>query len=605
MEQCLPLRDIDQQFAAFICRLAGSDSETLGAVAAQLSAAVGQGDICLDLVELFAADAAACIELLRTFTVVGAPGEYRPLVLDEGGRLYLHRYWQYESSLVAAIRGMVAHRPAVDVSVLTAGLARLFPGREEETDWQQVAAATAVRSRFAVISGGPGTGKTSTVVKIIALLLEQPGSEKLRIALAAPTGKAAARLKESLHASRSSLQLDEGLAAAFPEEVATIHRILGVLPGSGRFRHDSGNLLPFEVVVIDEASMVPLPLLSKVVSALAPGARLILLGDRDQLSSVEAGAVLGDICATGEQHAFSPEFASFAAAVTGRALAPAEVAAAAPLLADGVVMLQKNYRFDSDSGIGALSRAINAGAGAAALAALRRGVYADVCLQPVAAPRELELRLIQPVVAGFRAYLAAADPDTALTLFDRFRVLCALRQGSYGAVGINRTIENCLAASGLIAPRKEWYPGRPVMITVNDYSRRLFNGDIGITLSDPDNGGQLAVWFRTADGGVRKMSPCRLPPHETVYAMTVHKSQGSEFERLLLIIPPFDSQLLTREILYTGLTRARKALEVWCNEEIFVAAVARQISRRSGLRQALWGEQTTCGGEQGGKPCLR
>ncbi len=589
MEAIVQLREIDSQFADFICRLAGSDSEALRTVAGNLSAAVGQGDICLDLAEVAGFEAVELAALLRSTVVVGAPGEFKPLVLDPAGRLYLFRYWQYEHDLAAAIKRMAGDPLPLDLNVLQAGLTRLFPRQENEADWQQIAAATAVRSRFAVISGGPGTGKTSTVVKIIALLRQQPGNDHIRIALAAPTGKAAARLKESIHAARNSLLSATDTLENFPEDVATIHRLLGVIPSSCRFHHNRENPLPFEVVIIDEASMVPLPLLAKLLAAMAPQARLIMLGDRDQLSSVEAGAVLGDICASGETHAYSREFAAFTAKVTGVTLARQQSAGAVPLLADAVVVLQKNYRFGSASGIGALSRAINDGEGAASLDALMTGRYPDVCLQPVPSLHELEAQLAEAVTSGYGVYLAEKDPAAALDLFDRFRVLCALRQGGYGVAAINQAIENCLAAKGLIAPQKEWYQGRPVMITRNDYSRQLFNGDIGITLPDPDNVDQLAVCFRAADGGVRKISPFRLPAHETVYAMTVHKSQGSEFERLLLIMPPFDSQLLTREILYTGLTRARTAAEIWCSVEILLATVSRRIARRSGLRQALWG----------------
>jgi exodeoxyribonuclease V alpha subunit len=587
METIIQLQEIDHQFADFICRLAASDSAALWQAVARLSAAVGQGNICLDLGDVAGFNGGELAALLRATPVVGAPGEYRPLILDAADRLYLYRYWQYERDLAEAIRMLSADRPPLDPVVLQTGLARLFPGEESEPDWQRLAAATAVRSRFAVISGGPGTGKTSTVVKIIALLREQPGGETLRIALAAPTGKAAARLKESIQAARNSMQCDN--AENFPEDVATIHRLLGVIPASCRFRHDRQNQLPFEVVIIDEASMVPLPLLAKLVAALAPQARLIMLGDRDQLASVEAGAVLGDICATGESHAFSAEFAAFCAEVTGTTLSPDNLEPAAVPLADAVVVLQKNYRFGGASGIGALSRAVNSGEGVAALDGLKAGRYPDVSLQPVPQQHELEAQLAESVFSGYGDYLAAADPATALDRFDRFRVLCALRQGSYGVAALNGAIEKCLAARGLIAPHSEWYQGRPVMITRNDYGRRLFNGDIGITLTDPDNAGQLAVYFRSADGGVRRFSPYRLPEHETVYAMTVHKSQGSEFERLLLIMPTFDNQVLTREILYTGMTRARSSVALWCTEEIFLATVSRRIARRSGLRQALWG----------------
>lgn len=590
MEQSVILQEIDVQFADFICRLDGSDNDDLRAVAGRLSAAVGQGNICLDLAESFGAEKAADLAaVLRSTAMVGCPGEFKPLLLAAGNRLYLYRYWRYEHDLAESLLAMTADRPAVDLHALQSGLERLFGRSEGEPDWQKIAAATAVRSRFAVISGGPGTGKTSTVVKILALLLEQAGGETIRIALAAPTGKAAARLKDSLQAARGSLLLPVELAESFPEEAATIHRLLGVIPDSCRFRHDQCNQLPFEVVVIDEASMVPLPLMAKLVAALASQARLILLGDRDQLSSVDAGAVLGDICASGETHAYSGEFAAFTTAATGATLAPQQVAPAAPLLADAVVALQKNYRFGADSGIGAISRDINAGNGAAALESLRMERYPEIRLQDVPAPHELESRLAEVVVSGYSAYLAEKDPQAALDHFERFRVLCALRQGSFGVSGLNKSIENCLAARCLISPQKLWYQGRPVMITLNDYSRKLFNGDIGITLADADSAGELAVYFRGADGGVRKIAPHRLPAHDTVFAMTVHKSQGSEFDRLLLIMPPFDNQVLTREILYTGMTRARSSVELWCTDEVFLASVDRRITRSSGLRQMLWG----------------
>lgn len=593
MEPMLPLRDIDMQFADFLCRLAGGsdarDVPELWNAAGRLSAAVGQGNICLDLEESFGAEAGALAATLRASHLVGAAGDYRPLILDLQGRLYLYRYWKYERDLAEAVRAMAADRPALDEAVLRDGLTRLFGVYDQsDLDWQRTAAAMAVRSRFSVISGGPGTGKTSTVVKIMALLLEQPGGAGQRIALAAPTGKAAARLKESIISARERLRGQTALAEGLPDDVSTIHRLLGVVPASSRFRHSGDNHLPFEVVIIDEASMVPLPLMAKLVEALAPQARLILLGDRDQLSSVEAGAVLGDLCNTGTVHTFSEEFSRFVVEVTGVAIAREQLSSRIPLLADAIVVLQRNYRFGQQSGIAALSRAINAGEGREALDRLKAGQYPDVTLAALPASHDLRKQLEGVVVAGYRDYLQQSDPAAALRDFDRFRVLCAMRQGSHGVTGINQVIEAGLAAKGLIAPHKRWYRGRPVMVTRNDYNLKLFNGDIGIALPDPDDREQLAVFFLSPEGGVRKFSPFRLPEHETVYAMTVHKSQGSEFERILMVLPPFDNQLLTREILYTGLTRARKSAQLWCPDEIFISTVNRRIVRRSGLRQALW-----------------
>ncbi|HIJ86877.1 MAG TPA: exodeoxyribonuclease V subunit alpha [Desulfuromonadales bacterium] len=589
MREDVQFRAIDIVFADFLCSREGGNTGVLRTAAACASFAVGQGNICVDLADLFDRDeVAAAADRLRCSKMVGKPGEYRPLVLDEANRLYLHRYWKYESDLAKALISMAADQPDVDTELLKDGLFRLFPPTAESPDWQKTAAAAAVRNRFCVISGGPGTGKTTTVVKIIALLLEQAKGSRMRIGLAAPTGKAAARLKESIYRAGKELETRTTVAENIPADVATIQRLLGVIPDSCRFRHNAGNPLPFEALVVDEASMVPLGLMTKLVEALAPGSRLILLGDRDQLASVEAGAVLGDICNTGHRFGFSPEFQAFIAEATGCSVPERCAGDSAAPLADSVVVLQKNYRFDEESGIGLVSTAINSGTVATLLGRMKDGTTGGLILRATPPPDLLQKKLAHAVVAGFSDYLRQESPDDVLRTFDRFRVLCALRQGLYGVEGINNIIETCLADEGIIKTDKQWYHGRPVMVTVNDYSLKLFNGDIGITLNDPESDIGLSVYFPSLNGQSRTYSPYRLPAHETVFAMTIHKSQGSEFERVLLVIPPFSHQILTREILYTGLTRARASVELWCSDEIFTAACGRRVERRSGLRQALW-----------------
>lgn len=584
-------RDIDYRFADFICRLAVNGSDELRRVALRVSNAVGQGHICIDLAAEAGEDAEGgrFTDLLRSSGIVGNPGEFAPLILDDT-RLYLYRYWKYERELSERIKEKAGYPCSVDVGILREGMTRLFGSSVAgETDWQRVAAAAALRSGFAVISGGPGTGKTSTVVKIIALLLEQPGGERLRVALTAPTGKAAARLKESIRLAKEGLAGATPVQDRIPDEVTTVHRLLGVIPGSIRFRYNRGNPLPHDVVVVDEASMVALPLMARLVEAMAPSARLILLGDRDQLSSVEAGAVLGDICDAGDAPGFSPEFRSFIEETTGERLEEERTGASRSSLVDSLVILRKNYRFGADSGIGALSRAINNGDGELALASLRNGEVVGVTWRETPTVEVLDHALAPEVLAGYGDYLASDDPATVLAAFDRFRVLCAVREGRYGVAGLNGAIERILAGRGIISPNRRWYRGRPVMVTVNDYSQRLFNGDVGITLHDPENPGSLAVFFPSATEGVRKVSPLRLPHHETVFAMTVHKGQGSEFDGILLVIPPLDNPVLTRELLYTGITRARSAAALWCDNEVFQSAVTRRIERRSGLRKALTG----------------
>jgi len=590
MREDLQIRNIDIVFADFVCSRDNGSTDLLRKAATFASSAVGYGNICVDLADVFgASEVTSAAAGLRTSKMVGEPGEYRPLVLDDANRLYLHRYWKYESDLAATLISMASDVPDVDTVLLKDGLSRLFSKTDESIDWQGVAAAAAVRSRFCVISGGPGTGKTTTVVKIIALLLEQAKGSRMRIGLAAPTGKAAARLKESIYKAGKDLANSTSVAESIPSDVSTLQRLLGVIPDSCRFRHNADNPLPFEAIVVDEASMVPLGLMAKLVEALAPGSRLILLGDRDQLASVEAGAVLGDICNTGHGFGFSSAFKALITEVTGCTIPESFVGSNVPVLADSVVVLQKNYRFGEDSGIGLVSTAINNDNAASVLGGMKDGTTSGLILRETPSRDSLQKKLAAAVIPGFSDYLRHENPDDALVAFDQFRVLCALRQGIYGVEGINSLIEACLADEGIIKPDKQWYHGRPVMVMINDYSLKLFNGDVGIALNDPESEIGLSVYFPSINGEARKYSPYRLPAHETVYAMTVHKSQGSEFERVLIVMPPFSNQILTREIIYTGLTRARTSVELWCTDEIFTAACGKRIERRSGLRQALWG----------------
>jgi exodeoxyribonuclease V alpha subunit len=440
-----------------------------------------------------------------------------------------------------------------------------------------------------VISGGPGTGKTYTVAKILALLKEQAGPEKLRIGLAAPTGKASARLQEAIRISRENLDCPDPVKAALGGEASTIHRLLGTLSGSPYFQHNAKNPLPLDVLVVDEASMVDLALLSKLAEAVPSGAHFILLGDKDQLASVEAGAVLGDICDTGHVHGFSKPFREAMKRVTGENIGENRAGSEPPGPADCIVELKKSYRFGRKSGIGAVSRAVNEGDSVQALDLLRRGDTRDIEWRELPRPDRLAHALKDRIIAGFTGYLRADDPRETFDLFSRFRILCALRDGPYGVHSLNLLAEQILKGQGLIKKDDRWYHGRPILITRNDYNLNLFNGDIGIILEDPDAHEGPRAFFQAADGTLRNFPPLRLPEHETVYAMTVHKSQGSEFDQVLFILPDKVVPVLTRELVYTGMTRAKEKSEVWGKEEVFRSAVARRIERASGLRDALWG----------------
>jgi exodeoxyribonuclease V alpha subunit len=541
--------DIDRHFARFINDF--GEGELPAIAAAMLSRNIRHGHICLDLVKgpvhfdeplpVFIWPTLETWE--KAFTknrAIGGPADGRPLVLDNAGRLYLRRYWEYEKALAEAI-------------LLRCDSQK--PANPRTGDLQELAIETALARRFVVISGGPGTGKTTTVLKILERMLSQPGGENLRIALAAPTGKAAARLQETLLAGGANGVRQDRL----PKSASTLHRLLGSRRNSVYFRHNAKNPLPVDLVVVDEASMVPLTVMAKLFAALPHRANVILLGDRDQLSSVEPGAVLGDI---------------------------ARAASEPGPLQGSLVVLDKNYRFGNESNIFALCNAVREGEIERALKILNSGERPDVISGRTPPPLQVTERLRQRVIAGYSAYLRAPDPAEALKEFKKFRVLCALRTGPYGVESLNRTIEKILREERLVTGTQNTYAGMPILITQNDYQLRLYNGDIGILLPDPTNGSLLA-WFIGEDGGIRRVPPARLPEYEPAFVMTVHKSQGSEFDNVLLILPDKESPVLTRELIYTGLTRARSRVEVWFQESVLRAAIARTIQRGSGLRDRL------------------
>ena len=591
--------DLDLEFARFMGELAGDGSWELLLGCALVSRAVGQGDVCLALPQhagqlllwpetgqdaVWAPELENWRQALRRSRVVGEPGSFRPLVLDDQDRLYLYRYWQYEDQLAAELRQRAGPVHPIDDTRLQAGLQRLFPAqRASATDWQKVAAALAVLQGFSIISGGPGTGKTTTLARILALLSEQSDGAPLRIGLAAPTGKAAARMQEAIRTSKEKLagQVDPAILAAIPEAAATLHRLLGPLPDGVYFRHNRDNPLALDVLVIDEASMVDLALMTKTVQALPPACRLILLGDKDQLSSVEAGAVLGELCAGTD--GYSSAFAHRLATLTGEAVTPG--AAAPHPLQDTVALLHHSYRFGGDSGIGRLAHAVNQG-DEAAIQTLLRQTADDVRWRAAASTAEL----LEQMLAGYRRYqeqIANQAPIAeAFAAFQEFRVLCPQRAGPTGVETLNALIESRLRTR-LGRAGSEWYAGRPVMITRNDYQLRLFNGDIGIAFPDSGRERLLRVYFQAPDGALRRFPITRLPAWEPVFAMTIHKSQGAEFDDVLLALPAEDSRVMTRELIYTGITRARRRVTVWGDPQRLLQAVRKTVQRSSGLQEKL------------------
>lgn len=573
--------------------------------AALLCESAKDGNVCLDLGEcaqrvLFEAlpsaglapELASWISQLSAAAFIAAPGTVAPLVLS-GSRLYLHRHWSDEQAVAAGIVSRLA--PAqFDMQLLASGLSSLYPSSDADViDWQKLAAAQAVRNQFTVISGGPGTGKTTTVVKVLSLLLAQDPT--LRIRLAAPTGKAAARMVESIRSARQSLQLAPAVANAMPDEASTIHRLLGQRGGNGRrlFRHDRDNLLRLDCLVIDEASMIDLSLMRALLDALPNSTRLILLGDRDQLASVDAGNVLGDITGHGIELAYTQTTAEQLAPLCGYEEAALPVNSTLPVVADSIALLRTSHRFTHDSGIGRLARLVNTGdaAGARELLSLsattsETGQTDLVWMQAEqdAGPKLMK-EALDWAVERYSRYLQCRSVEEALAVLGQTRILCAVHSSPLGDVEINRLVAERLRQRQLIGSEDNGH-GTPVMISVNDYELELFNGDIGLLWRSET--GVLEACFPTLDGEVRRLPVQSLPQFVPAWALTVHKSQGSEFEQVMLVLPnDTRSPLLTRELLYTGITRARSKLVLCASAQALNAACQSAVKRHSGLADIL------------------
>ena len=598
------LRTLDHALAQSLRRLQPDTPEAVQLAAALASLAVSQGHAGFDptqpqrLLDAEGVDwpaAQAWLQQLRDSPWVATPAqdaavaEDAPLVLEHG-LLYLRRYREYERRLALGLQ-RIASQPlaANDAAALAPLFARLFPDALQGMDHQARAAAVALRHPLLLVTGGPGTGKTTTIARVLALLAAQAlqaGQPAPQVALAAPTGRAAERMAESLRAVVGQLRaqgVEDAVCDALPVTGSTLHRLLGVIPDSPRFRHHADNPLPLDVVVVDEASMIDLPLMTKLVEAIGAGTRLLLLGDPDQLPSVEAGDVLSAILrASGD----------------GQGLHADDATALQPLLAaDNLqprvpplpfagrrVQLLRGYRQSDALDLAPLAAAVREGNSTAALALLRSGTLAGVhfhedVLDPMEHHRDA-------LLTHWRALGEAADPAQALAQAGRLRLLTALREGPQGARGLNERIEALLAGSARAGAGPRYFHGRLLLITENSYRHRLFNGDIGLCLRD-DSGAVMAWFAGETAGQPRAFHPAALPAHESAFAMTVHKAQGSEFDAVWLQLPRRDTRVLSRELIYTGMTRARQSLHVLGSEEVLTAALGRHASRLSGLAVRL------------------
>ncbi len=601
---------IDLHFAKLMSELGGG-GPGLFLASALLSAQTRTGHVCLDLRafadrELGEKEEFRCpglgvwVDGLGGTPVVGKPGESTPMILDSESRLYLNRYFGYQqvlSEFILEKARATLESPLQNTEGLKERLDTLFGKGGASADDQKSAACLSLLNGFSVISGGPGTGKTTTVARLLVLSIEQhlaaaggEAGEKapLDILLCAPTGKAAMRLKESLNSALDRLEIPEAVRSMIPGDVFTIHRMLGTVKDSPYFRYNRDNRLPADLVVVDEASMVDLALMSKLVSALSPRTALVLLGDKDQLSSVEAGSVLGDICGPVSGNVYTKNVAETLESLTGFHFEHAAESPSGTGMENLITVLLRSYRFGENSGIGLLSRAANAGDHEKAFEILQNPGYPDVVHED--RPRERALKdALRPFIFGaYSGIVKNADVREIFDALDRFRILCAVREGNYGVRQINRLAAEILGEEGGADTREEWYPGRPVMITRNDYTLRLFNGDVGVTVRDGRDSRKWKVVFPGDDGIPKSFAPDQLPEHETAFAMTVHKSQGSEFDRVLLVLPDRESPVLTRELIYTGVTRARNHVTIMADRPLLAGAIERKIRRRSGLRDMLW-----------------
>lgn len=546
VEPATPSR-LDLAFAKFLSqrsRVKKKQLPELEVLLARLSFEQSQGHSCIQVMpeetQLIMQSGLANNLDLKDAT---EPTPALPLII-EADRLYTQRYWFYEYRLAQQIKQKTQVR-FVQENIESA-LDRYFGTNANGIDWQRAAAKMALEQAFTLITGGPGTGKTTTVVKILALIQEL-AERPLYIALAAPTGKAAMRLKESIGHHLVGLVCVEAVKKSIPTEVTTLHRLLGARANSPYFHHHAQKMLAYDLVVVDEASMIDLALMSKLVDALKPSARLILLGDKEQLASVEAGAVLADL----------------------NAALPAQS-----------LELKTSHRFDGD--IKTLAAYINT-------------QQAEVAWQLLSKPNQA-VRLRNDNVIAYishqqQAYLqhikAGEHYDRVYQAFMRFQVLCANRQGPNSVADINYQVEQRLKQQNMIQLSGLWYSGRPVLITQNNPTLHLYNGDIGICMPDPKQPTQLKVFFKQADGAIKTYLPARITQCETVFAMTIHKSQGSEFEEVLIILPEALNPVLTKELLYTAITRAKKTVGIKARWDIFNMAVNQKVRRMTGLAQKL------------------
>lgn len=603
MNKVEPSHAIDHHLATLLCQElnAAEDSLLYNAIVG-VSQALRAGHSCLDLTAVAEQPVLinneeatqicfpALAELLAHLSSLPLnPTDHRPLVLDRQ-RLYLRRYWLFEDELARALAARLPQRPLPQpASVITQCLDELFPTTSSDIDWQRVAAAAVLDNQLTVLAGGPGTGKTYTVTRMLAAL-QQLHDETLVIQLAAPTGKAAQRLSESICQAKQQLAQQNGISHSLleqlPEQASTLHRLLGVIPNSVQFRHNAQHPLALDVLVIDEVSMVDLPLMTRLFRALPAAARVIMVGDPEQLPSVAAGSVLSELAPLPH-----PGYSAARHQQLSQRLPtalPAEYANKDKHAGyDHLVLLQHSRRFAAGGEIGELAQLIIAGESKRSWERLQTTHQEIACIDTATAHQQVQRWCEQ----YYRAVFNAESAEAALAALNDFRMLTATRGSLQGVTALNEQVEQWAVRVGFIGPHETWYHGRPIMVTENHYGLGLFNGDLGIAWWRE---GRIQVAFEDVNGnGLRWYNPGRLPNHETVWAMTIHKTQGSEFKHIALILPEHSSPILTRELLYTGLTRARQFAFIMTGEAIWKSTVSQRVQRYSALAERVFSAART------------